>query len=192
MPELVLASGSPRRRELLAFLGVDFIVHPAEIDEEKVDAATPAELAERLAWLKSRQVADRLRRGIVLAADTVVVLESGEILGKPAGPEEAAAMLRRLSGNTHEVITGVAIIDGVSDRQQIFHEVTKVMFRELSEAEIQRYVATGEPLDKAGAYGIQRRGALLVRRVEGCYFNVVGLPLARVGEALKAFDIELL
>ncbi|NLJ24512.1 MAG: septum formation inhibitor Maf [Firmicutes bacterium] len=192
MSRLVLASQSPRRQELLQSLGVDFLVVPAAINENSIQGKTPAELAEATAYAKARWVREEVRDGIIIAADTMVVLDEGEILGKPRGKQEAMDMLSRLSGEGHRVITGVAVMDPESGKEKVFHEITRVFFRRLSSAEIERYVDTGEPLDKAGAYGIQGKGALLVERIEGCYFNVVGLPLARLGQALMDFGIPLL
>jgi septum formation protein len=192
MSRLVLASQSPRRQELLQSLGVDFLVVPAAINENSIQSKTPAELAEATAYAKARWVREEVRDGIIIAADTMVVLDEGEILGKPRGKQEAMDMLSRLSGEGHRVITGVAVMDPESGKEKVFHEITRVFFRRLSSAEIERYVDTGEPLDKAGAYGIQGKGALLVERIEGCYFNVVGLPLARLGQALMDFGIPLL
>lgn len=192
MPKLVLASQSPRRQELLRSLGAEFSVVPASINENSVEGHTPVELAEGAAYAKASWVAARVAEGIVVGADTIVLLDSGEILGKPRGVSEAVVMLSRLSGTGHQVVTGVAVLDSGNGRERVFHEVTRVFFRSLSQREIEQYVATGEPLDKAGAYGIQGKGALLVERIEGCYFNVVGLPLPKLGQALSDFGISLL
>jgi len=192
MSRLVLASQSPRRQELLQSLAIDFLVVPAAINENSIQGTTPAELAEATAYAKARWAREQVRDGVIVAADTIVVLDEGDILGKPRGKQEAMDMLSRLSGEGHRVITGVAVMDPESGKEKVFHEITRVFFRRLSSAEIERYVDTGEPLDKAGAYGIQGKGALLVERIEGCYFNVVGLPLARLGQALMDFGIPLL
>ena len=181
-PTLVLASGSPRRRQLLESLGLEIEVRPADIDETPLESESGCDCALRLAEAKARSV---VREGeLVLAADTVVVLE-GDLLGKPGNAAEAAAMLRRLSGREHEVMTGVAVCDLSRSLRLAFVEVTKVRFAELSEAEIAWYVATGEPLDKAGAYGIQGHGSLFVDAIEGNYSNVVGLPLAPTYRLLR-------
>lgn len=185
---LVLASASPRRAELLRQVGLSFEVQvsnvPEEADEPGRDAAeVAAEHARQKALAVARQYPERL----VLGADTVVVLD-GAVLGKPVDATAAQAMLRRLSGREHEVITAVvlALSDGQCARVVDEHaECTRVCFRALSATEIECYVATGEPLDKAGGYGIQGRGALLVRAIEGCYFNVVGLPLSSTWEMLR-------
>ncbi len=174
MPRLVLASASPRRRELLAGLGLEFEVRPTAVDETPLPGETAAICVERLARAKadSEAAPDEL----VLAADTLVVL-AGEILGKPAGPEEAEAMLARLAGRDHLVMTGVAVRDGSTGRTLSGVETTRVAVAPLTPEEIARYVASGEPLDKAGAYAIQGLGALFVEAIEGNYTNVVGLPL---------------
>ena len=192
MAKLVLASGSPRRQELLSMLGVDFKVIPPDIDENDVVGHTPVETVELAAWTKAQWVAKQLADGAVLGADTIVLLDTGEVLGKPLEAGAAMEMLFSLSGRSHQVVTGVALLDPSNDRMEVFHVVTRVFFRQLSSDEIHRYVATGEPLDKAGAYGIQGKGSLLVERIEGCYFNVVGLPLPRLGEVLRDFGIMLL
>jgi len=184
---LVLASASPRRAALLAQVGVAFEVRASDVPEEADRPGRDAgEVAREHARAKALAVARQLPERLVLGADTVVVL-GGEVLGKPAGREEARVMLRRLSGREHAVITAVALALGDAGRARLLDEhaeCTRVRFRELGAAEIEDYVASGEPLDKAGAYGIQGRGALLVRAIEGCYFNVVGLPLSSTWEML--------
>jgi septum formation protein len=188
-PFIVLASNSPRRRDLLRQIGLDFTIDPADIDEAVLPGEVPEEYAVRLALRKARVVAEREEHGIIIGADTIVVLNE-EILGKPVDDRDAGRMLASLSGRMHRVITGLALVDGSSGTWITRTSITKVWFRELTPLMIGAYVATGEPLDKAGAYGIQEKGALLVDRIEGCYFNVVGLPLALLGEMLKLFDIE--
>lgn len=190
IPRLILASASPRRRELLAGLGLPFEAISTEIDEERVQEPTPDRLVRRLAREKADSVARQHPEAIVIGADTVVV-HAGDVLGKPRDTSDAAAMLRRLSGETHHVYTGVAVVRRADGRALVEHEVTAVTFGELAPRAIERYVASGEPMDKAGAYGIQGVGATLVRRVEGCYFNVVGLPLYRLARMLAAFGIEI-
>ena len=192
MTELILASGSPRRKEMLTALGVDFEVVLPMVDETKIEGETPAKKAELAADTKARWVAERCSHGVVIAADTIVVRTACEVLGKPQGAREAVDMLLSLSGDSHHVITGASVISPSKHQKCVFHVSTKVVFRSLSKGEVERYVATGEPMDKAGAYGIQGRGALLVKRIEGCYFNVVGLPLPRLGEVLQDFGIILL
>ncbi len=188
---LILASASPRRRELLDQLGVPFKVVVADVDETPGFVERPAELVEELAHRKARAVAESTPKGLVIGADTVVVLR-GKILGKPRDEAEARLMLRELEGTSHEVYTGVAVIDAASGKAAVGHERTVVHFRHLTEDEINTYVATGEPADKAGAYAIQGLGALLVTRIEGCYSNVVGLPLVRLAEMCRIFNFDLL
>lgn len=187
---IVLASTSPRRRELLKQIGLDFSVVPADVDER----ALPGERAEvhalRLAREKAEVVAGKIARGVVIAADTIVVLD-GQILGKPAGPADARRMLAQLSGREHSVMTGIAVAEVPAGRLATDLAVTAVRFRQLAPEEIDAYVATGEPLDKAGAYGIQEKGALFVEKIDGCYSNVVGLPLARLGFLLRSFGVRV-
>ena len=180
---LVLASASPRRRELLERVGLALQIVPADIDESELPGERPAEMAERLARAKAAAVAALMPDRLVLAADTIVVLD-GRVLGKPRDDAEAADMLRSLSGRAHEVTTGFAVRGDGADTSTTV--TTVVRFRALDPAVIDRYVATGEPLDKAGAYGIQGVGAMLVLRIDGSYTNVVGLPLVEVLETIAA------
>ena len=181
--KIILASQSPRRRELLGQVGLTFEIVSPEVDEAQYGGLPPRELVQTLSRAKALDAARRVPAGsLVLGADTVVVLD-GQALGKPDGPEGAHAMLTALSGRTHEVWTGFTLCrDGAVHTEAVATEVT---FRALAPEEIDRYVATGEPLDKAGAYGIQGRGALLVAQIRGDYSNVVGLPLCAVGQALR-------
>jgi septum formation protein len=188
---LILASGSPRRRELLRNAGFTFEVVPPEVVEDNPGNEAPAKLVERLALDKAEAVAGRFHRQdnvVVLGADTVVVVDS-TLLGKPASPAEARQMLERLSDRTHEVITGVALVEPETARRTVAHETTRVFFRLLEPQEMEDYVATGEPLDKAGAYAIQGGASRFVTRVEGCYFNVMGLPVALVDRLLRDGDV---
>lgn len=187
--KIILASGSPRRRELLAGLGWNFEVIPPQVDEKKIDGEPPAELVKRLAEEKASSVASRFLGNWVLGADTVVALE-GRLLGKPNSEGEAAEMIAELSGRTHSVFTGVALIapDG---RKLINAEETRVTFRPLGKEDILAYIALGESMDKAGAYAIQEMGTLLAERIDGCYFNVVGLPLFRVSQMFAEMGIAL-
>jgi septum formation protein len=196
MTRLILASASPRRRELLTQAGFSFAVHPADVDESVRLGEDSTTYVTRLAREKAQAVFRREERVtkdegrgddvVVLGADTTVVLDGEgqdwEILGKPADKVDAVRMLRALSGRTHRVITGVAVVSGRG--VEVAAEVTEVWFREVSDREIAEYVETGEPMDKAGAYGIQGRAGKWIPRIEGCYFNVVGLPLARVSAML--------
>jgi septum formation protein len=181
----ILASRSPRRRHLLTLLGTEFEQVVSDVDESISDASVPREYAERLALEKAGAVARLRPDALVLGADTIVVHDE-EILGKPVDEEDARRILRRLSGTTHAVYTGIALIHLAEDRQSVSAEATQVTFAELSDDEIDRYVATGSPMDKAGAYGIQDdQGALYVSRIDGDYYNVVGLPLHRLYEMVK-------
>ena len=174
---VILASQSPRRRELLTLVGIDHDVQPADIDETPWPDELPIPHTERLAIAKAQVIAMREPAAVVIAADTIVVID-GAILGKPTDASDAHAMLRRLSGRTHEVCTAMA----VAQSAQVTSEVVRVSvrFRELDDATIARYVETGEPMDKAGAYGIQGYGATLVEHIEGDYFAVMGLSLVTV------------
>jgi len=185
MMKLILASSSPRRAEVLADAGFTFEVVAARVDESRRTGEQAEAYVRRLAEAKARAVAGGVSPpAIVIAADTVVVMD-GEVLGKPASAEDAGRMLRRLSGRTHQVLTGLAVLKIPGGAARVEIETTRVTFAPLTEAEIEAYVASGEPLDKAGAYAIQGRGGRLVARVEGCYFNVVGLPLARLYRILR-------
>ncbi|WP_397547844.1 Maf family protein [Rhodothermus marinus] len=189
---LILASRSPRRRKLLAQLGLDFEVHPSDLDENATNHRLPEQLVEQLALEKARTVAARFPEALTLGADTIVVLD-GDVLNKPADEAEARAMLRRLSGRTHTVYTGVALVHPASQREIVDYEATEVTFAPLTDAEIDAYVATGSPLDKAGAYGIQDDyGAVFIRRIEGDYYNVVGLPLHRLYRMLRNHFADLI
>lgn len=183
-PRLILASASPRRSALLSQIGLTFEIFPSEIEEPLPDKdLSPEKVTQKLAKLKARAVAERYTEGIIIGADTLVLLKK-ELLGKPKNREDAKSMLSRLSGKTHRVITGVALIDVKKKTETTWSEVTKVCFRELCADEIDNYIESGEAKDKAGAYGIQGRGAAFVKRIDGCYFNVVGLPLASFVEKL--------
>lgn len=189
---LILASRSPRRRKLLAQLGLDFEVHPSDLDENATNHRLPEQLVEQLALEKARAVAARFPEALTLGADTIVVLD-GDVLNKPADEAEARAMLRRLSGRTHTVYTGVALVHPASQREVVDYEATQVTLAPLTDAEIDAYVATGSPLDKAGAYGIQDDyGAVFIRRIEGDYYNVVGLPLHRLYRMLRNHFADLI
>lgn len=180
---IILASNSPRRKDLLRQVGIEFIVAPADVDERQLPGEPPEEYAVRVATDKAKAAAERAGDGLIIAADTIVVLED-RVLGKPSDAKEAESMLGMLSGRIHHVITGLVVLDAGSKRMTAKAADTKVWFRKLSTGEIRSYVASGEPFDKAGAYGIQGLGALLVERIEGCYFNVVGLPLSLLSEML--------
>ncbi|HJG36369.1 Maf family protein [Enorma phocaeensis] len=187
---MILASQSPRRISLMREAGFDVRVIPADIDESMLENETPAALVERLARLKATYAAhkDAEPGELVVAADTVVALD-GTVLGKPVDEQDAERMLARLSGKTHEVATGVCIArGGIPNTAESFVSTTRVTFYPLTESEIRAYVATGEPMDKAGSYGIQGiRGRLLVKGIKGDFYTVVGLPIAQVVRRLRAF-----
>jgi septum formation protein len=182
--KLILASGSPRRAEILQSAGLSFTVMSSAVDETPIPGESAHEMAKRLAFAKAELVAARaVGPAIVIAADTVVVLDN-TIFGKPRTTEDARQMLEKLSGRTHAVITGVTLIRLPDVERREFHETTHVHFGAVDAEEITRYLSSGEPFDKAGAYAIQGRAGRYISRIEGCYYNVVGLPLARVCVAL--------
>ncbi|MBI2940515.1 MAG: septum formation protein Maf [Chloroflexi bacterium] len=191
MPEvlLVLASASPRRRAILSLLGLPFEVRPAEVPEQALPGESPEMTAERLAQEKAEAVARTLKSGIVVAADTVVILD-GEALGKPRDARDARAMLRRLRGRWHTVTTGVAVVDAATRRRASTTRATRVLMRDYSPEEVERSISSGEPLDKAGAYAIQDPTFAPVARIEGCYLNVVGLPLCATEALLESIGVR--
>ena len=188
LPELVLASGSPRRSEILASVGWSFVKDVADVDESERAGESPEDYVKRLSLEKASAVAIRNENRLTLGADTTVVID-GRIIGKPVDLDDAARMLRLLSGNWHEVLTGVSLVRfsggeafAVTDMQR-----TRVKFAELSDGEIEFLVRFGEPLDKAGAYAVQAQAALFIQGIEGDYWNVVGLPISMVYEMLRRF-----
>lgn len=192
MREILLASASPRRRELLEQAGIPFKVQPSRA-EEKITTKNPGKAVEELSMQKCREVYQQVQKDVlVIGADTVVAAQ-GEILGKPSSKQEAAKMLEYLQGRTHDVYTGVTVMvrEGEDEKICTFHEKTEVTFYSMTESEIENYVSTGEPMDKAGAYGIQGKSAIFVKGISGDYNNVVGLPLARLYQELKNMGIEI-
>ena len=185
---LILASASPRRQELLKIFGLPFTVRVADIDETMDLSAPAAEEVGRVSALKAMAIPHE-DDDIVIAADTIVVCE-GNILGKPRNEAHAAEMLRLLSGRDHQVMTGCTVLRG--DRRVTFTEITDLHFRELSQNEIARYIASGEPMDKAGSYGIQGGAALFCTHMVGDYYNVMGLPLCRLGQVLKEIAPDMM
>ena len=184
---LILASQSPRRRELLGLTGLDFIVRVADIDETMDPGKAPFEEVARVSRLKALAVS-REPGDVVIAADTIVVCE-GKMLGKPRDESDAFRILSLLSGRTHEVMTGMTVL---RDEEIVTHtEVTKIHFRELHSEEIRAYIATGEPMDKAGAYGIQGGAALFADQMEGDYYNVMGLPVCRLAMILRSLGLPV-
>jgi septum formation protein len=186
---VTLASASPRRRELLARLLPDFQVVPADVDESLEGPVTPAAVVV-VAVRKARAVAERVRAGLVLGADTVVFLDD-EALGKPRSPDDARAMLRRLRGRSHSVITGLVVLEAAAGRTVTGAAVSQVLMRDYPDDAIETYVATGEPLDKAGAYAVQGAGGQLVAGWLGSYSNIVGLPLGEARRLLTDFGVAV-
>lgn len=182
---IILASGSPRRRELLALFHIPFTVRPADIDEAMDHNNDPADEVAKVSRRKALAV-ERVPGETVIAADTIVVC-GGQVLGKPRSPEEAAAMLRLLSGRDHQVMTGCTVL--TDQGGETFTEITDLHFRPLREGEIKRYVDSGEPMDKAGAYGIQGGAALFCEKIVGDYYNVMGLPVCRLYETLARLGV---
>ena len=185
---LILASASPRRKELLSLFGIPFVIRAADIDEAMDPAKAPFDEVARVSRLKALAT-ERQADDVVIAADTIVVC-AGEVLGKPRDEADALRMLRLLSGRDHQVMTGVTVLRG--ENAVTFTEVTDLHFRDLSEKEIARYVATGEPMDKAGSYGIQGGAALFCTGMKGDYYNVMGLPVCALGQVLKTAAPELM
>lgn len=187
MKKLILASASPRRRQLIKLISDNVLCVPSGEDEVLPDGISVSKIAEHLAFIKAQSVAKDYPEDFVVGSDTVVIFE-GEILSKPCDEEDAYTKLKTLSGRIHKVITGCALVKG--DRVHTFSAETKVEFYPLSDDEIKAYIATKEPMDKAGAYGIQGAGSLFVKGIQGDYFNVVGLPVARLMRELKSFGYE--
>ena len=186
--KLILASQSPRRRELLGLFRLPFTVRVADIDETMDPARSPAEEVARVSLEKARAV-ERAADDVIIAADTIVVL-GDQLLGKPRDEAHAEEMLASLSGRAHQVMTGVTVLRG--DRSITATEITDIHFRELSNREIRRYIATGEPMDKAGSYGIQGGAALFASRIEGDYYNVMGLPVCRLLQMLRELAPDIM
>ena len=187
---IILASSSPRRKKLLAQMGLQFEVIPSECKENFLPEQSPAEIATKLALDKAKNVSARIQEpALVIGADTIVVREN-KILGKPKDKDEAYSMLCQLQGQVHQVITGLAVIDTQSGRCLTGYERTQVELAPLTPQEIKWYISTGEPMDKAGAYAIQGFGGILIKRISGCYYNVVGLPIHRLWVMLKQMGIQ--
>lgn len=191
MKKIILASQSPRRRDLLKQIGLKFEIDPSNYEEDMTLKMEPNKLAEFLSLGKAKDVATRHKDSIIISADTIVAVDE-DVFGKPKTPEKAKYMLQKLSGRAHSVITGFTIIDTGANKQITRSVETKVYFKNLSEQEIDLYVATGEPLDKGGGYAIQGKAALFVEKIEGDYFNIVGLPILALTEELKNLGIKIL
>jgi len=192
IPILILASASPRRKEILGRLGMPFGIDPSGMDEPRRNPReTPSAYAVRVACLKAREVAKRHKSGLILSADTIVIL-GNLILGKPETRAEAGRMMQRLSGRWHEVITGICLTDCSTGRMHSAFSRTRVHFRRLSAKEIEWYLKTGEYRDKAGAYGVQGYASLFIDRIEGCFFNIVGFPVSVFEQLCRKFGINLI
>ena len=191
MERLILASASPRRKELMTMAGLAFDVIVSDC-EENIAYDGPEDMVKKLSLLKAKDVAEKIQKTdhtphLVIGADTIVYFQ-GQILGKPKDTDEAFRMLKAMAGKTHTVYTGVSVIDTATAHTETFYEETKVEFYDVTDEEITAYIATGDPLDKAGSYGVQGRGCFLVKRIEGDYFTVVGLPIARLIRVLQTFS----
>lgn len=182
-PALILASASPRRRELIARLGFPCVFCESGLDEDRIEAPEPAALAVKLARMKAQRVASGVRRGIVIGCDTLVCVD-GRILGKPSGRDDARRMLLALRGRVHDVMTAVAVLEAPTGSEESVVATSRVRMRRFGRSVLSRYLDTGDSLDKAGAYGIQTAGAELVESFSGCYFNIVGLPLCELARLL--------
>lgn len=189
MHNIILASSSPRRKDILKLLKLSYEIIVRQVDESIEASLTPAKNVEILALRKAKAVAQELDSGIIIAADTVVVKDN-LILGKPQSTTQAIEMLKFLSGSVHEVWTGVAVL-ATDGRQEVFSERTEVTLKVLTEDDIDGYINTGEPMGKAGSYAAQGLGSVLVKSINGCFFNVVGLPVYRLAEVLKTFDVRV-
>lgn len=188
MKELILASTSPRRKEILSLLGIPFTVIPSNYEEDMTLPLSPEKLVQHLALGKAQAVADPLSDAIVIGSDTFVSC-NGKILGKPHTPEKAKAMLRMLSGKKHTLYTGLAIIDTEAKKTITDFTTTDIYFADMTDEDINDYVATKEPLDRAGAYALQEKGALYITRLDGDYFSAIGLPLRLVAKYLKELGV---
>jgi len=191
MKKIILASQSPRRKQLLEQVGLKFEIDSSNYEEDMTLKMDPKKLVEHLSLGKAMDVAERHDDAIIISADTIVALD-GEVFGKPKTAEGAKQMLRKFSGKAHVVLTGFTIIDTGTNKQISKSVETKVYFKNLSEKEIDAYVATGEPLDKGGGYAIQGLAALFVEKIEGDYFNIVGLPILPLSKELKNFSVDIL
>ncbi len=190
--DIVLASGSPRRRQLLSRMGLEYSVVVPEVDEEVAGRAQDVvmELCKRKARAVAQMEAYRNKPALIIAADTLVEID-GEVLGKPKSEEHAYITLRKLSGNEHRVLTGVCLLQPIFKKEHAFLERTAVVFNQLSDEQIRAYISTGEPMDKAGAYGIQGAGGAFVQKIEGSFENVMGLPVQRLAEELRQFGFDI-
>jgi septum formation protein len=188
MKKIILASKSPRRKQILEQVGLKFTVEVSDFDETKIKFKTPQEMVKKLSLEKAKIIAVKNPNAVIIGADTTVIYKN-EIIGKPTSKQDAVRILKLLSGKVHEVVTGFTVISG---KNSVTKAVTsKVKFKKLTDAEIKAYVKTGEPMDKAGGYGIQEKGGLFIENIQGDYFNIVGLPIFAVSEVLKQFGVEI-
>lgn len=191
MRNIILASTSPRRKEIFAKTRLPFVVVPSNYEEDMTIEMLPVELAKYLSAGKARSLVNNYKDAIIIGADTFVVFKN-KLLGKPKNEDQAREMLQMLRGNENDLITGVTIIDTKNNKEKSFHEVSKVFMKDISDEIITAYIKTGEPLHMAGAYSIQEIGAIFIDKIEGDFFNAMGLPLARLAEELKEFDVSVL
>ena len=189
--KIILASSSKQRKKLLEIIGLDFKIEKSDYMEDMTEKIPAHKLAQKLALGKARDVAKKHRNAIVIGADSFVILEK-KFLGKPRTPQKAREMLKKISGKKHQVITGIAIIDTKKNKIFTDYEITKVWMKKLTAKEIEKYIKTGEPLDKAGGYAIQKFGCLFIKRINGNYTNVVGLPINKIYEYLLKLDVNIL
>jgi septum formation protein len=190
MKKIILASKSPRRKNLLKQIGLKFETDVSEIDENKFPHLSPENLAKELSKAKAEKVSNRHKNAIIIAADTLIVLNK-EIIGKPKSAKDAVKMLKKLSGKTHMVITGFTVFDTKTKKEITKIVKSKVRFKKMTKEEIDAYVKSGEPMDKAGGYGVQDKAAVFIEEIEGDFFNVVGLPIFSLYQVLKKFDINI-
>jgi len=189
--KIILASSSDRRKELLTRLGIKYTAMPSKIDEDGYDYEHPDKLVQELSLAKASNVANVVENALIIAADTVVAHDN-KILGKPEDEEDAKRMLQLLENDKHEVYTGLALISADDEMHFLDYDVTEVFMRKVEKEEIERYIKTGEPMDKAGSYGIQGKGGIFVNKIVGSYFTVMGLPIHLLSMALKSFSIEII
>ena len=189
--KIILASGSKQRKKLLEIIGLDFKIEESNYIEDMTEKIPAHKLVQKLALGKAQDVARKYKNAIVIGADTFIVLEK-EFLGKPHTPQKAKEMLKKISGKKHQLITGIAIIDTKKNKTFTDYEITEVWFKKMSDKEITKYIKTGEPLDKAGGYAIQKLGCLFVEKIKGNYTNAVGLPMNKIYEHLLKLDVDIL
>lgn len=189
--KIILASGSTQRKKLLETIGLDFEIEKSNYKEDMSEKMPAHKLVQKLALGKAQDVAQKHKNAIIIGADSFVVLGK-EFLGKPRTPQKARKMLKKISGKKHQLITGIAIIDTKRNKTFTDYEITEVWFKKLSAKEIENYIKTGEPLDKAGSYAIQKLGCILIKKINGNYTNVVGLPINKIYEYLLKLDVDIL